>query len=43
MVSWKWLYGELPEGKYRYVKEIMDFRDEEDFDTKTFYAEFTIE
>lgn len=43
MVSWKWLYGELPEGKYRYVKEIMDFRDEEDFDTKTFYAEFIIE
>ena len=42
-VDWTKLYGELPAGEYRIAKEIMNFRGGGDFDTKTFYAEFTIE
>ena len=42
-VDWTNLYGELPAGEYRIVKEIMNFRGGDDYDTKTFYAEFTIE
>ena len=41
-VEWEWLYGTLPEGKYRIGKSIMDFRDSSDFDTATYYAEFNI-
>lgn len=41
-VEWEWLYGTLPEGKYRIGKSIMDFRDSGDFDTATYHAEFNI-
>lgn len=41
-VNWEWLYGTLPEGKYRIGKTIMDFRGSGDFDTATHYAEFEI-
>jgi hypothetical protein len=41
-VDWEWLYGNLPEGKYRIGKEIMDFRDTGDYDVKTYYADFEI-
>lgn len=41
-VEWEWLYGTLPDGKYRIGKSIMDFRDSGDFDTATYYAEFNI-
>lgn len=41
-VNWEWLYGELPEGKYRIGKEIMDFRDAGDYDSTIYYAEFEI-
>lgn len=42
-VDWAWLYGELPAGKYRIGKEIMDFRGTGDYDKQMYYAEFTIE
>lgn len=42
-VNWEWLYGELPQGKYRIGKEIMDFRKSGDFDTSIYFAEFVID
>ena len=42
-VNWEWLYGALPAGQYRMVKEVMDFRDTGDYDTAEFYIEFVIE
>lgn len=41
-VNWEWLYGELPAGKYRIGKEIMNFRGVGDFDKEMVYAEFVI-
>lgn len=41
-VNWEWLYGQLPEGKYRIAKEIMDFRETGDYDQLIHYAEFEI-
>lgn len=41
-VDWEWLYGKLPEGKYRIGKEIMDFRATGDYDISIYYAEFEI-
>lgn len=42
-VNWTWIYGTLPAGEYRIVKEIMDFRQTGDYDTCRSYAYFTIE
>lgn len=42
-VDWEWLYGALPAGQYRMVKEVMDFRTAGDYNTAEFYAEFVIE
>ena len=42
-IDWAWLYGSLPAGEYRLVKEFMDFRDAGDFDIYTISAAFTIE
>ena len=41
-VEWEWLYGELPAGKYRIGKEIMDFRGTADYDQERVFAEFEI-
>lgn len=41
-VNWKWLYGELPAGKYRIGKEIMDFKGTGDYDLTNYYAYFEI-
>ena len=41
-VNWEWLYGELSAGEYRIGKEIMNFRDTDDYDTELVYAEFII-
>lgn len=41
-VNWEWLYGELPAGKYRIGKEIMDFRGTGDYDQEFHYAEFEL-
>lgn len=37
-VQWEWLYGELPEGTYRIIKDVMDFRGTGDF-TKYYLAD----
>ena len=42
-VNWEFLYGELPPGKYRLAKEVMDFRKTGDFDTSIYFADFTID
>ena len=41
-ISWEHIYGELPPGDYRIAKEFTDFRAAGDYDTRTYYAEFTI-
>ena len=41
-VDWEWLYGEVPSGKYRIGKSIMDFRGSGNFDTAIYFAEFEI-
>lgn len=42
MVDWEWLYGKLPAGDYRIVKEAHFLRSPGDFDRFTLYAAFTI-
>ncbi|MBR2061823.1 MAG: hypothetical protein IJ969_00725 [Anaerotignum sp.] len=42
-IDWAWLYGSLPAGEYRLVKEFMDFRGTGDYDIYTITAAFTIE
>ncbi len=42
-IDWAWLYGELAPGKYRVVKDVMDFRGTGDYDTYYLAAVFTIE
>jgi hypothetical protein len=41
-VNWEWLYGKLPEGKYRIGKEVMDFQGTGVYDTLNYYADFKI-
>lgn len=41
--KWNLLYGELPAGKYRIGKDIMDFRKSGDYDRKMYYAYFEID
>ncbi len=41
-VNWNWLYGSLDTGKYRIVKEILDFRNTGDYDKYYLAAEFII-
>ncbi|MBR5598306.1 MAG: hypothetical protein IKW30_13020 [Lachnospiraceae bacterium] len=41
-INWKWLYGSLPEGKYRIGKEITDFRATGDYDNAVYFVEFEI-
>lgn len=41
-VNWEWLYGELPIGRYRIGKEVMDFRVTGVFNTLKYYADFNI-
>lgn len=41
-VDWDWLYGSLNTGKYRIVKDILDFRATGDYDKYYLAAEFTI-
>ena len=40
--NWERLYGELPNGHYRFVKEFTDFRGSGDYDEADFYVEFVI-
>lgn len=41
-VQWVWLYGELPKGTYRIVKDVMDFRGTGDFTEYYLADEFEI-
>ena len=41
-LEWKWLYGELEEGKYRLNKRIMDFIETGNYTEKTYSVEFEI-
>ena len=41
--DWEWLYGSLPAGEYRFVKEVMLFRGTGDYDTQKLSASFSIE
>ncbi len=41
-LDWEWLYGRLPEGKYRIGKEIMNFKETGVFDTIMVYGYFEI-
>lgn len=41
-IEWKWLYGKLPAGRYRLIKDFMDFRKSGDYDTFSYWAEFEI-
>ena len=41
-VDWSWLYGELPSGKYRIGKEIMNFIEPGQFETSIYFAEFEV-
>ena len=41
--DFEWLYGKLPAGQYRIVKDILDFRGPGDFDKYYLSAEFTVQ
>lgn len=41
--NFEWLYGKLPVGQYRIVKDILDFRSTGDYDKYYLSTEFTIE
>lgn len=41
-VNWEKYYGTLPEGKYRFCKEVTDYREAGDYDTYVYKAEFEI-
>lgn len=40
--KWEFMYGELPEGKYRIGKRVDDFRRTADYDKKMYWAYFEI-
>jgi beta-lactamase regulating signal transducer with metallopeptidase domain len=42
IIDWEWLYGKLPAGDYRMVKEALFVRSPGDYDTFTLFAAFTI-
>ncbi|MBO6231098.1 MAG: hypothetical protein J6O50_11095 [Ruminiclostridium sp.] len=41
-INWTYIYGYLPAGHYRLVKEFMDFRKTGDYDQCDFYMEFDV-
>lgn len=41
-INWEHIYGVLPEGHYRVVKQFMDFHESGNYDECDFYAEFMI-
>lgn len=41
-INWEWIFGELPSGTYRLVKEFMDFRVTGEYDTFNYWVEFEI-
>ncbi len=41
-VDWVWLYGELPDGKYKFEKRILDVKNPGDYDTQPVSDEFEL-
>lgn len=41
-INWEWMFGELPNGTYRLIKEFMDFRGTANYDTFEYWVEFEI-
>lgn len=41
-VNWEWLYGILDKGEYRIIKDILNFKEDGEFDTHYLSAEFTV-
>ena len=42
-INWEWIFGELPSGTYRLIKEFMDFRETANYDTFEYWIEFEIQ
>lgn len=42
-INWGWIFGELPPGTYRLIKEFMDFRGTANYDTFDYWVEFEIQ
>ncbi len=42
-INWEWIYGELPGGTYRLMKEFMDFRGTANYNTFEYWVEFELE
>lgn len=42
-INWEWIFGELPSGTYRLIKNFMDFRGTANYDTFDYWVEFEIE
>lgn len=43
VANWNWLYGSLDTGKYRIIKDILDFRGTGDYDSYYLATEFTLD
>lgn len=42
-INWEWIFGELPTGTYRLIKEFMDFKETGNYDTFEYWVEFVIQ
>jgi hypothetical protein len=42
MIDWEWIYGKLPAGDYRIIKEAIFVRSPGDYDTFTLFAAFAV-
>jgi len=41
-INWEWIFGELPSGTYRLIKNFTDFRETANYDSADFWVEFEI-
>ena len=42
-INWNWIFGELPSGTYRLIKEFINFRETANYDSCEYWVEFHIE
>jgi hypothetical protein len=42
-INWDWIFGELPKGTYRLIKEFIDIRETANYDPFEYWVEFVIE
>lgn len=42
-IDWNWIFGELPKGTYRLLKEFMDISETANYDSFEYWVEFVIE